>query len=87
MEALADPKCTTPGLGNGGLRALYSDWAAGHQDRVTVIDITAALCPRSRCQATLNGVDLRFDKLHFSKPGSILVARLLLAQVPAGSLP
>ncbi len=83
LEYLAEAKCITPWVLNGPLRALYADWAKGHPDKVVVIDIVDELCPTVPCPADIDGIHLRMDGVHLTTEGSILVARMVLARLPA----
>lgn len=87
LASAADRACRSPYLSNASLGALYADWAARHPDRITVVDLTSELCSGGTCAATLDHVRLRSDKLHFTTEGSLVVARLLLAAVPADLRP
>ncbi len=70
-------------LTGGPLRAFYRVWAAGHGDRVVVVDATPIVCSgEDPCPAEAGGVALRPDDgIHFSEAGAAWVAPRLLDAV------
>jgi len=81
-EALDDERCTRPNLSTNALRTEYVRWAAGHPERVTILDPDPALCPADPCPAQVGGVTLRSDSVHFTSEGARLAARRLLRALP-----
>jgi hypothetical protein len=43
-----------------------------------IVDLFALVCPHGKCRATLDGVVLRPDGLHYAGPGGVLVAQWLM---------
>lgn len=67
----------------GRQRALFRDWAARHQGRVTVVDLAPAICPSGPpCQQIVNGVQLRFDPVHYTPEGMRRAIAAIMAGAP-----
>jgi hypothetical protein len=49
--------------------------------RSSILDVAAYVCPKGRCQESIDGQLLRPDGFHYSGPGGLVVARWLLGQV------
>jgi len=47
---------------------VIDDFAASHSD-TTVIELSSWLCPDGRYQATRDGIQMRYDGVHFTVPG------------------
>jgi peptidoglycan/LPS O-acetylase OafA/YrhL len=60
------------------VNVVLDDFAAGHPDTVTVIDGSSWLCPGGQYEAERDGVELRYDGVHFTKEGGSLYWRHLL---------
>jgi hypothetical protein len=65
------------------LRALYTEWAGRHRDKVTLADVAPVACPHGPPCEPVNGVDFRPDTTHFDDPGGMQVALYLATTVPA----
>ena len=66
------------------LNRVFSDFAAAHPDRVSLLDLDHFLCPHGApCNPKVDGVDVRPDGTHLSPAGAGLVARWMLPQLDA----
>ncbi len=70
-----------PGLDEAGrvraLNALYRDAGPTGDGRVSILDLTAIVCPDRRCPAQVAGVELRPDGSHFGPDGAKYVGAKL----------
>jgi peptidoglycan/LPS O-acetylase OafA/YrhL len=82
-ESLPDP-CPGPPLSINAFRYELMRWAAHHPTSVVVLNPDPVVCPENPCPASIDGVDLRSDPVHFTEDGARLVIRRLLRLLPAG---
>jgi peptidoglycan/LPS O-acetylase OafA/YrhL len=61
----------------------YTSLAAERSDRVTVLRLDREVCAieESTCARFVRGVELRYDGLHYTRPGGELIARWLIDQL------
>ena len=60
---------------------LIGEWRARHQGDVSVLDLSAQLCPAGEYRRTINGARVYKDSIHFSQPGAELIWSWLAPQV------
>ena len=58
------------------LNDVWRRWAADHPD-VTLLDLDAHACPGGKYAATIDGVTMRTDGVHFTLPGARLLWKWL----------
>jgi peptidoglycan/LPS O-acetylase OafA/YrhL len=75
----ADPRDTG---GQNPLRTIYRQWAAQHEDTITVIDPDPVVCPQAPCPSRIGNVDLYQDKVHLTHQASLIVAKELFDLLP-----
>ncbi len=68
--------------GRNPLRETYRQWAAQHEDTVTVLDPDPVVCPDAPCPARIGNVDLYADKVHLTEQASLIVAKELIDLLP-----
>lgn len=71
-----------PGPNVNKVRDLYTQWAARHKDKVSVVDVAPIACPSGPPCPPVNGVDFRPDTVHYDDPGGLQVGRYLVTHVP-----
>ncbi|GII92775.1 acyltransferase family protein [Sinosporangium siamense] len=75
-------RCGAASVSTEHLRRLYIEWAARHTGEVEVVDLAQVTCPNGMpCPATLSGVRLREDDVHFSREGAALLAPAVLGRI------
>jgi len=63
------------------INALYRDFLEAHPNRYTLIDLNRYVSPGGKYTASLDGVPLRADGVHFTLEGAELVSRWLAPQL------
>jgi peptidoglycan/LPS O-acetylase OafA/YrhL len=66
------------------LNRVYRQFAVQHPDKVVLVDLNLFSCPEGKfSNAVVSGVKLREDGIHFTTPGSVVVAEWLAPQFKA----
>ncbi|HNJ98108.1 MAG TPA: hypothetical protein PLV13_08290, partial [Ilumatobacteraceae bacterium] len=69
---------------------VMTGFVAEHTSQTALIDIHDLVCDGDDCTATAGGEEVRPDGLHFSGPGALTVAQVIMRQViqePIGGWP
>jgi peptidoglycan/LPS O-acetylase OafA/YrhL len=63
------------------LNQVLGRFVASHRQQAVLLDLKGFLCPGGRYRDRIDGVQVRYDGVHFSKPGAKLVWRWLDPQL------
>jgi hypothetical protein len=63
------------------LNQVLGRFVAAHRDRMVLLDLSSFLCPGGRYRARIDGVQVRYDGVHFTQGGAKLVWQWLGPQL------